>query len=488
MRTIGGYAAILLILLPLNLPAQDPDALLVRLADGDWVWSSRTLREDSKLYGFALGFVRDARLSCPGVGSDAEDHQFLLQTLGHSPNLVADAAAVTASTIELQARGRDNALKLIADVGCDHEVFRRLATNARRFVSGRRPAYGGPTVQSMLVDERISPLSGRHTFDRTYDGMQSPALLLLERDLKSTGLNILECRYDSAPSGVTLTVQYYWSTTSPLASLVSTRTLQFISTAQRQLQQANGHLEVRHPFLGYGSPRGECPSGLDAGLPVKTIDKPRTAAGNATVTAVEPPTRRLSRRSFGQARYVYAYGAVPRGFVPPLPEDVPMDWWTITMDLSSQRAIGSLTFVEVTALSTGLGLLARSPMYFRERGDKATADILEEDHLFAYWLAMAHWMRRNCPGDRTSTFCDQPVPRTADPDIQAALARGETGYLLRCAYAASATETRVVPFWYLGRPEPLEPVRLRSRLPDHPILEVRSPRATCPSSLEAALR
>ena len=170
-------------------------------------------------------------------------------------------------------------------------------------------------------------------------------------------------------------------------------------------------------------------------------------SGSAEAPVLKYPSIKPSRTETSASTATIIYGEVPEDFIPavPLPETLGKSVVYITMDQKS--TIGSLTRVTLQRFPrTGYGYNS-DPLRFRG----TARSIIREDYNGIY---------------------------------------NEEAMLLKCGYKNSDPGLITTKaFWFGSTPSPADPDRLRSRLPEHPILKnVLGALSQCPASATAALR
>jgi hypothetical protein len=256
---------------------------------------------------------------------------------------------------------------------------------------------------------------------------------------------ILECHYDTNPNDQYWEVQYYW--TGPVTQSLWLGMPMLVDAAQISLQRAN-QTRVRHPFRDYGSARTECPSLRDEKLPVKEI-LPSSAAGTPPAARrsapVTPPSVAPAPTWVSDH---WEYSLVPDNFAPPLRAD---RRGLIVVRMTRSKP-GLLSYVVLDSL--GFSPLGKPPG-FDDWGDfPQDFKALNEDF-------KAIQDESGSPSWKGSPAVD-----------------GFVHTVITCGYQ----ESRVYYFWYKVRPAAADPVRLRARMSDHPMLKVGRPLDACPVS------
>lgn len=273
------HALALLVLMSSAVSAQS-DALH-RIERGDWIWSMEFPRAEAPLLGYGMGLLRGIRSACPSVRPDGAEGAFssswiMAGVIGSGsvgPDLAATVAGVGAARTARSVGEADGAR--LAGEGCASTRVKRIAENASRMVSGRRPAHGGEHLAGTLVREIVAPVRTRQITDRAIPAVtRNPRLLsFFEQDaseLSRIGFQVLECHYDADPTDGDQEVQYYWA--MGVASVAHAMTLlpRLVSAAQDRMARMAPGL-AHHPFLDYGPPRSECPARMDPALAYKEI-------------------------------------------------------------------------------------------------------------------------------------------------------------------------------------------------------------------------
>jgi hypothetical protein len=416
--------------------------LLKRIERGEYVWSLDFPQKDAALLGYGLALVDTVRHLCPVYHELPDEEIFsggwIMANLTRQGSLGQNLRDTLKSTIEMMAlspAAQSDTERLVKLYGCDAQVTKRVMDNAARMIAGRRPAHGEHSSSS-LVAEQVSPVSGKHVYEHSFEGLQSPGLLQLEHDMKqfaTAGFQVLECRYDADAEDEYYEVQYYWSIGLASAASITGTLPVFVWTAQQSLQKANGVAKVRHPFLDYAYPQVECPAHRDPQLPVKQIyAKRKSRERPIPENFAKPAIRKKGTET------VYDYGVVPESFVPTILADIPLTRNTFKME---KERPGSLIQMSIAFLG---------------------------------WYSLPR-----TDGD----YKDRPrEQKMLQADVSAA-----DGRVLECLYLAEEHGTGLLyRFWYKTRPAVAEPARLRSRIPDHPMLDIKSPREICPETAELA--
>jgi hypothetical protein len=340
--------------------------------------------------------------------------------------------------------------------------------NAKRVLEGRRPVHGGP-AHTTLIDESIVRPSAKHNyFSRTRTAlgwMTSTELAVFERHLAheaSLGTRILECTYDTVPTDKIREVQYYWSAPLTYLSAWYPRPETFgirhssLKALELALSRASHEGRVRHPFRDYGPPRNECPARLDPGLPRREIvdvvveRRPTIAASSVTVVR-DPVIKQESNDTLN-----YDYGPAPEDFVPPIP---------------ALDAMG----VSITMEKQGAGALSRVRVW-------------SADNLFGRFYQTPDWKEwlKTRPADAKLVSSDF-VAASLDSSRNSAKYRPGKSLGMDCSYLDEQLGfIESVYFWFKTRPEVAEPLRLKARVADHPMLQIKSPRDSCPATLGEA--
>jgi len=429
--------------------------LLLRIQRGDYVWSSSFPVNDAALLGYGRGLMQELDRRCPQAlpsGAVDQSEAFFLSWMGNGfgsmtaggagLQTVASALLNAGITNAMAKDATNDAITLMRTRGCAAKEMKELGANLARMLSGRRPLYGNKASAPALVSEQSALITSKDTVGEGLEKIQTPGSIELEAEFKaaaSMGLTVLQCKYyDKDP--MYYNVQYYWGANSPatLGFMIPSVASAFLRTNQERLQKANGSAIVTHPFLWYGSPRWECPAELDPALPRKRIYAPRQPGSNANLpTAPAGPTIK------DQGSYrVYDYGAVRDDFVPPMPAELPQGKFLV---LSMEKQVpGSI--IRISVLPFFWGALSRNELDYRNRPQEQA--LLEAD-------------------------------------VNAA--RQERAMVLKCEYLGQAYNTVTRSwFWFKTRPAAADPVLLRSRIADHPMLEIHTPTATCPATAQAA--
>lgn len=293
-----------------------------------------------------------------------------------------------------------------------------------------------------LIRVEISAVSTNHLYEESLEGLQSSGMVQLQHDIEqmgSYGFNILECHYDSDPTDEFHEVQYYWTywSVGVVGAELTGQLPNVLKYQQNNLQKANG-AAVRHPFLDYGPPRATCPSFVDPKQLVKRIFAPRKPGVSAD--KVSAPTVTMDGITT-----IYSYGPAPEDFVPPIPKNLDPDFHQhpVQFEMKKQRP-GSLLRVHLKSFSWQTLVVGESEFMTRPREQ----DLFREDVLAA-----------------------------ADAG----------GNVIECWYMAE--ERGYIDhyrYWYKVRPAVAETSRLKSRIPDHPVLEIRSPLDACPGNVKLA--
>ena len=432
-------------------------ALLQRLERGDWVWSLDFPRTDALLLGYGIGLVAAVREKCTSFPISAEERWFggswIMAGLQREGRVGPNLAAVVFSTAQAtaaSAAGTDDGRRLAAQ-GCNAAQTRRATENAMKMTAGQRPAHGGPTSGITLVEEKHSPVNGRHFTERSMDIMDFTPLaqqfVSHAEEMAGRGFQVLECHYDSDPADSFYEVQYYWGGGLELFAQLAGFLPELVRVAQQKLEErarASGlalRATPRHPFLDYAHPRSECPARRDAALPIKQIAALRKADGGARLTGkpVEPVITEP-----GGTFVSIAYGPVPDDFVPPLSLDtLPHRTLMIRMEKSSPFVLSGI-----------------------ERGNY--------NHV------------HNMPLRGRTYFIQDGLMQVVNDDENAVIAEG--GKVLKCWYNTERKSSMgyFYLFWYKVRPPSADRARLRSRVTDHPFLDIRAPQPACPQDANAA--
>ena len=286
-------------------------------------------------------------------------------------------------------------------------------------------------------------MTGKHLYEKSLEGLQSSGMVQLQHDIEqmgSLGFNVLECHYDTDPKDEYYEVQYYWTYWSvgvvgaELTALLPT----VIKYQQNKLQEANGAAPVRHPFRDYGRPRGVCPMVADPEQLTKRIFAPRKPGEEARKASA--PTIKMDGITT-----IYNYGPAPEDFVPPIPKNLDPDFHQHPVEFEmSKQQVGSLVRVYLRRFSWPSLMVGETEFFTRPR----------ELNFFR-------------------------------EDVSAAFDAG--GNIIECRYVAK--ERGYIDhyrYWYKVRPTAAETSRLKARIPDHPMLEIRSPLDACPGNVKLA--
>ncbi len=429
--------------------------LLLRIEQGDYVWSTAFPVKDTTLLAYGRGLMQGLNQLCPQAlprGAVDQSEAFFLSWMGNGfgsmtaggngLQTVASALLNAGITNLMSKDARNDAITLMLTPGCTARETKELGANLARMLSGRRPLYGDKASAPNLVSEQSALISSKDTVGEGLEKIQTPGSIELAAEFNSAasmGLTVLECKYaDKDP--MYYSVQYYWGANSPatLGFMVPTVASAFLRTNQDRLQKANGSAIVTHPFLWYGSPRWECPAEIDPALPRKRIYAPRQPANNANLPAAPAAPTIKDQGSYR----VYDYGAVRDDFVPPMPAELPQSkFLVLSMD---KQVPGSI--IRVSVLPFFWGALTRNDLDYRNRPQEQA--LLEAD-------------------------------------VNAA--RQERGVVLKCEYLGQAYNTvNRSWFWFKTRPAAADPALLKSHIADHPMLEIHGPVASCPATAQLA--
>ena len=157
-----------------------------------------------------------------------------------------------------------------------------------------------------------------------------------------------------------------------------------------------------------------------------------------TFVAPEPTIRETFRTIF------YEFGEVPRDFHPPIPEVLPEGKFVqLEMEKSAPGALVSVRLTPgVSQGDVDVDAWERINR-LRAQGDPRQYELYQEDR-------------------RSIALGDQRI--------------------LTCVYRGATIQGRMTAqrYWYNTRPALADPARLRSRIPDHPMLGINEPQDSCP--------
>jgi hypothetical protein len=339
--------------------------------------------------------------------------------------------------------GRPHQRLLIRNASIAASFIAALSMMACDSPSTNASQPAGAPRWSTLVVQKVSRLSGKHLYERSLEGLQSSGMVQLQHDIEqmgSLGFNILECHYDADPTDEYYEVQYYWTywSVGVMGAELTGQLPTVIKYQEDNLRRANGAAPVRHPFRDYGPPRVACPPVADPQQLTKRIFAPRKPGVSAG--KVSAPTITMDG-----VTTIYSYGPAPEEFVPPIPKDLNPDFHLHPVEFEMKKQqIGSLVRVQLQRFSWQTLTVGESEFLTRPR----ELELFREDVLAAFNVG---------------------------------------GNVIECRYVAK--ERGFIDhyrYWYKARPAVAETSRLKSRIPDHPILEIRSPLDACPASAKLA--
>jgi hypothetical protein len=431
--------------------------LLDRIERGDWVWSMEFPRQESVLLGYGIGLKEAIREHCATFRISDDERWFsgswILAGLQREGRVGPDLTSVVLSSAQAsgaKAFGESDAQRLVAE-GCTASRTIRVFENASRMTSGRRPAHGAPSGGVTLIDEKQTPVDGRHFSDRSADLVLVAQLAQLfeahARDMASRGFQVLECHYDSDPTDANAEVQYYWGGKQGLFAQIVGFLPELVRTAQQQLEARARETGVafrtvpRHPFVDYAYPRSECPSRRDPSLPIKQIAAYRRAAPG--VAAPSKPVQPIISYPYGN-HIDFDFGSVADDFTPTVPLDT----------------------------------LPRSTLHLRMK--KSAALVLTRIDRGLYNAV------HDIPLAGRSYYTRRELMQRVNDDEGAVSAQG--GRVLKCYYTTERQSSMAyfALYWYDSRPPAADRSRLRARVADHPYLDIRAPRRSCPPTWDAA--